>query len=74
MDELKIEILNPKAMQLIKGMQDLNLNKISENSNTLLKEYPKKMRRNSSDVPDLKKIINIVNEIRAKRYANKRRT
>ena len=72
MDEIKIEILNPKAMQLIKGMQDLNLIKISENPNSLLKEYLNKMRRNSSDVPDIEEIANIVNEVRAKRYANKK--
>ena len=72
MDEIKIEILNPKAMQLIKGMQDLNLIKMSENPNSLLKEYLNKMRRNSSDVPDIEEIANIVNEVRAKRYANKK--
>ncbi|MEO7315775.1 MAG: hypothetical protein ABIW47_11340 [Ginsengibacter sp.] len=72
MDEIKIEILNPKAMQLIKGMQDLNLIKISENPNSLLKEYLNKMRRNSSDVPDIEEIANIVNEVREKRYANKK--
>ena len=72
MDEIKIEILNPKAMQVIKGMQDLNLIKISENPNSLLKEYLNKMRRNSSDVPDIEEIANIVNEVREKRYANKK--
>ena len=72
MDEIKIEILNPKAMQLIKGMQDLNLIKISESPNSLLKGYLNKMRRNSPDVPDLEEIANIVKEVRAKRYANKK--
>lgn len=72
MDELKIEILNPKAMQLIKGMQDLNLIKISEDSNSLLKEYLNRMRQNSSDAPDLEEITKIVNEVRAKRYASKK--
>ncbi len=70
MDEIKIEILNPKAMQLIKGMQDLNLIKISGNPNSLLREYLNKMRRNSSRVPDLEEITNIVNEVRAKRNAD----
>jgi hypothetical protein len=30
MEALKIEILNPKALQLIKGMQDLKLIKVSD--------------------------------------------
>lgn len=66
MEELKIEILNPKAMQLIKGMEDLNLIKISEDSNTLLKEYLNKMRLNTSGAPDLDEITEIINEGKSK--------
>lgn len=36
MEAFKIEILNPKAMQLIKGMLDLNLIKISDDKVTAL--------------------------------------
>jgi hypothetical protein len=70
MEALKIEILNPKALKLIKGMQDLKLIKVSDEPVSTLKAYLKKMRSNSS-VPDLDEITKIVEEVRAKRYAKK---
>ena len=69
MEALKIEILNPKALQLIKGMQDLKLIKISDEPVSALKAYLKKMRRNSSTAPSLDEITKLVDEVRAKRYA-----
>jgi len=71
MEALKIEILNPKALQLIKGMQDLKLIKVSDEPVSALKAYLKKMRRNSSDSPDLAEITKIVEDVREKRYAKK---
>lgn len=71
MEALKIEILNPKALQLIKGMQELKLIRISEEPVSPLKAYLKKMRRNSSTSPSLNEITKIVGEVRAKRYAKK---
>jgi hypothetical protein len=71
MEALKIEILNPKALQLIKGMQELKLIKVSDEPITALKAYLKKMRRNSASAPNLNEITKIVEEVRAKRYAKK---
>ncbi|MBX2934455.1 MAG: hypothetical protein KF825_09425 [Ferruginibacter sp.] len=71
MEALKIEILNPKALQLIKGMQDLKLIKVSDEPVSSLKSYLKKMRQSASDVPSLDAITKIVDEVRAKRYAKK---
>ena len=71
MGALKIEILNPKAMQIIKGMQELKLIKVSEEPVSKLKAYLKKMRRNSANAPSLNEIAKIVEEVRAKRYAKK---
>lgn len=71
METLKIEILNPKALQLIKGMQELNLIKVSDEPISTLKAYLKKMRRNSASAPNLEEITKIVEEVRAKRYAKK---
>ncbi len=68
---LKIEILNPKALKLIKGMQDLKLIKVNEEPASSLKVYLKKMRRNNATAPSLNEITNIVEEVRAKRYAQK---
>lgn len=51
MEALKIQILNPKAMRLLKGMQDLNLIKVSQEPASEVKAYLKKMRKNTSDTP-----------------------
>lgn len=71
MEALKIEILNPKALQLIRGMQELKLIKVSDEPVSLLKSYLKKMRRKAATVPDLDEIAKIVEDVRAKRYAKK---
>jgi len=71
MEALKIEILNPKALQLIKGMQELKLIKVRNEPVSTLKAYLKKMRRNSSTTPSLDEITKIVDEVRTKRYAKK---
>ena len=71
MEALKIEILNPKALKLIKGMQDLKLIKVSEAPVSRLRAYLKQTRRNASSAPNMKEITKIVEEVRAKRYAQK---
>ncbi|HEY4148765.1 MAG TPA: hypothetical protein VGM41_07545 [Chitinophagaceae bacterium] len=71
MEALKIEILNPKALQFIKGMQELNLIKVSEEPVSRLKVYLKKMRKTASPAPGLAEITKIVEDVRAKRYAKK---
>jgi hypothetical protein len=71
MEAFKIEILNPKALQLIKGMEDLNLIKITDEPVSKLKGYLKKMRKNAASVPTLDEINNLVEEVRAERYAKK---
>ncbi len=71
MEALKIEILNPKALQLIKGMQDLKLIKISEEPASKLQAYLKKTRSKAAVAPSLDEITKIVEDLRAKRYAKK---
>ena len=71
MEALRIEILNQKALQLIKGMQELNLIKVSEEPASKVKAYLKKMRRNTKTAPSLDEITKIVEEVRAERYAKK---
>ena len=72
MEALKIEILNPKALKLIKGMQDLNLIKVSKDSPTNFTAFLKKMRRNSATAPSLEEITIIVEKVRSERYARKK--
>jgi hypothetical protein len=69
METLRIEILDPKALQLIKGMQDLNLIKVSNDPVAKLEAYLKKSRRNASSAPDEEDISKIVKDVRKKRYA-----
>jgi hypothetical protein len=71
MEAFKIEILNPKALQLIKGMQDLNLIKITDEPVSNLQSYLKKMRKDANSVPNYDEIEKIVKEVRAERYAEK---
>lgn len=71
MEALKIEILNPKALKLIKGMQDLKLIKVSKEPASPLKSYLKKMRRSATEAPGLEEITRIVEDVRSKRYAKK---
>ena len=71
MDAMKIEILNPKAMQLIRGMQELKLIKVSDNPESVLKAYLRKMRRNEKSAPGPDAIAKLVDEARTRRYAKK---
>ena len=68
MEVLKIEILNPKALQLIKGMRDLELIKVNDDPVSKLKAYLQKMRGNLSATPSLDEITKIVDEVRAGCY------
>lgn len=71
MEAIKIEILNPKAFQLIEGMQDLNLIRITDDSESKLQTYLRKMRKKTASAPSLDEIAEIVNEVRVERYAKK---
>lgn len=71
MEALKIEIINPKALTLIKGMQELDLIKISDESSSKLKSYLKKTRKNADVAPDLDEIAKMVEEVRTERYAKR---
>ena len=71
MEAIKIEILNPKARQLLKNLQDLNLIRVSEEPTSKLKNYLKKMRKNEKNAPNLEEITALVEEIRTERYADK---
>ena len=68
---LRIEILNPKALQLIKGMQDLDLIRVSDEPTFTLKAYLKKMKAKADATPGFEEITKIVEDVRAERYVKK---
>lgn len=68
MNAIRIEILNPKALQLIKDLQELDLIKISDEPSSLLGSYLDKMRNTPEAAPDLEEITRLVQESRTERY------
>lgn len=71
MEALRIEILNRKALQLIRDMQDLKLIRVTEDPAAKAKAYLRKMRRNAKSSPSLAEIAKVVDEVRTKRRAKK---
>jgi hypothetical protein len=71
MGAITIEILNPKALQLIKEMQDLNLIKVSDEPVSTVDAYLKKMRKKAGSAPSAEDIAKIVNGVRRKRHTKK---
>ncbi len=71
MESIRIEILNSKAMEMINEMVGLKLIKVSEEPTSKIKSYLNKMRRKAASAPSLEEITEIVEEVRAKRYAKK---
>ena len=71
MEAYKLEILDPKALKLIKGMQDLNLIRVTKEPVSSVQLYLNKMRKNASNTPSLDEITSIVEKVRSKRFTNK---
>jgi hypothetical protein len=69
METIRIEILNPKANQLLKDLADLNLIKIQPK--LTIWEVLEKTRRNAEYVPNLDEITAEVEEVRQARYFKK---
>jgi len=69
METLRIEIINPKAKSVIRGLADMNLiriKKVREKS-----EFSKlltRLRKNSDDTPSLDEITREVESVRIARY------
>jgi len=73
MEAITIEIINPKAKQLIMDLADMKLINISK-STTKSSDFKKilsKLRSSSDSIPSLDEITKEVEAVRAKRYANK---
>lgn len=71
MESIKIEILNPKALEIIELMQDLKLIKVSDDPVSNLKKYLESMRSNYDAAPSLEEITEITEQVRSERYGKK---
>lgn len=70
---LQIDILNPKAKKLLKDLADLNLISIrEEQENGFMKVVSKLRTKASSESINLEMITKEVEQVRAKRYAQKK--
>ena len=70
MDSLQIDILNPKAVKLLKDLEDLNLISIRESSENSFLKLVNKIRDKVKDTPpSLDEITEEVERVRASRYA-----
>jgi len=69
METLNIEIINPKAKSILKGLANLNLIRIQKNKPaTGFSELLKKLRKNSESSLSLDEITEEVEAVRNKRY------
>lgn len=71
MDAIRVEILDAKAMQFLKGLQELKLIRLSVEPSSKVKAYLKEMRRNEASAPSLDEITSLVEEVRAERHGQK---
>ncbi len=69
MESLRIEIINPKAKQLLKSLADLKLIRIKkEQSKSDFSELLKKFRSQSEEAPTIEEITKEVESVRKDRY------
>lgn len=68
MERLRVEILNPKALRILKNLADLNLIAIDQEKKNSFKEVLEKLRSKSNQAPDLETITKEVELVRSKRY------
>ena len=71
METIKIDILNPKARQLLRNLADQNLIAIRENKTGSFQDILKILRNQSNQTPDLETITTEVEKVRSRRYSNK---
>ena len=73
MSTMTIDILNPKALKLIRDLADLNLISIQDTSKNSFTHILKNLRSKAKSAPSLDEITREVELVRAKRYEIKPR-
>ena len=65
----QVNILNPKAVKLLKGLADLKLITLEKTEKETWENLLKRTRRNADTAPSLEEITEEVELVRAERYA-----
>ncbi len=69
METFRIEILNPKALNILKDLAELKLIKIQKDDNKSdFTDLVKKLRKQSKNGISFDEITNLVDEVRLSRY------
>jgi hypothetical protein len=69
METLKIDVLNPKAMQLLKDLEELDLITIHHPTKSDFQELLNELRSQEDSAPSLEEITAEVEKVRSERYA-----
>ena len=73
MSVLTIDILNPKAEELLKNLADLQLIAMKDRkSNPFLQVIERFRKKNEANAPSLEEITKEVEKVRAQRYEEKK--
>ncbi|MGC4128662.1 MAG: hypothetical protein QM564_03715 [Bergeyella sp.] len=65
---IRINILNPKVLKLLKNLAELDLISIKEESHKGFADVLKKLSSNADSAPSLEDITEEVEKVRTKRY------
>ncbi len=75
MNTVQVDILNPKAGKLLQDLADMNLISIKDGANVgFLKIVMQLRKKTQKNPPSLNEITKEVELVRAKRYANEKRS
>ncbi len=66
---IRIDILNPKALELLNALANMKMISIQENTETGFELVLKKLRSKAKNAPSLEEITAEVEEVRARRHA-----
>lgn len=69
MTTMQVDILNPKAVRLLKDLADLNLISIKDKPNNGFAKVLIKLRTKAKTAPTLDEITREVESVRSKRYS-----
>jgi hypothetical protein len=68
MDTMRVDIINPKALRLLKDLADMNLIVINDSSKNGFASVLKKLRLKAKTAPTYDEITKEVELVRRKRY------